>query len=66
MKLWRDHSRTIVGLALGGCICIAARLYWPDGGPDFDIITLLGGILLAFGIQGIVDAFTRETNRPED
>lgn len=66
MLLWRDHSRTIVGLTVGGGVCGFARLYWPDGGPDFDIVTLVGGILLAFGVQGVIDAFTRETNKPED
>lgn len=66
MNLWRNHSRTIVGLIVGSSIVTAANFLWPDGGNWFDIITLVGGVVLAFGIQGILDACTRETIKPED
>lgn len=66
MKLWRDHSKTVVGLCAGASICVTARLVWPDGGPDFDLVTIIGGVLLSFGIQGVIDMHFCEVAKPED
>ena len=65
-QLWCNHSKTIVSLVAGSLITLAGRLYWPDGGVDFDLVTLVGGILLAFGIQGLIDCHFREISKPED
>lgn len=56
-RMWRDHSRTILGLTLGSLLVLAGRFAWPEGGTDFDIVTLIGGVLLALGLQGIIDNF---------
>lgn len=66
MRLWRDHSRTIVGLSAGSLTCAAALLRWPDGGPYFDLVTIVGGVLLSFGIQGVIDLHFCEVAKPED
>jgi hypothetical protein len=65
-RIWRDHSRTILGLTLGSALVLAGRVMWPEGGVDFDIVTLIGGVLLALGLQGIIDNFFREVAKPED
>lgn len=64
--LWRDHSRTIVGLALGSIICGAAALLWPEGGNAFDLTTTIGGVLFAIGCQGILDACFCEVAKAEE
>lgn len=66
MNFWRNHSLTIVGLAVGGVAVVASRYIWPDGGVDFDLLTLIGGIILSFGIQGIMRALFREIRKDED
>lgn len=63
--LWRDHSRTIVGLACGSSICAAAALLCPDGGNAFDLATTIGGVLFAIGCQGVLDACFCEVAKPE-
>ena len=65
-QLWCNHSKTIVSLAAGTLITGAARFSWPDGGVNFDLATLIGGILLAFGMQGLIDCHFREISKPED
>lgn len=62
---WRNHSRTIVGLALGSAICAAAALAWPDGGNAFDLTTTIGGVLFAIGCQGVLDACFCEVAKAE-
>lgn len=62
---WRNHSKTIVSLTLGSAIGIFARFYWHEGGPDFDLATLVAGILIAFGLQGVIDHYFCEINKPE-
>ncbi len=65
-RLWQRHSKTVVGLTIGGVTVVAARFIWPKGGPDFDLVTIVGGVLLSFGLQGIVDRYFCEVSKPED
>ncbi|HYF57220.1 MAG TPA: hypothetical protein VEA41_23425 [Salinarimonas sp.] len=66
LHFWRCHSRTILCFALGLPCLIAPRFIWPDGGVDFDLITIVAGALVALGLEGIFNMIGRETARPED
>lgn len=66
IALWRDHSRTIVGLTIGLALMVASILLWPKGGVYFDAVTLVAGALIALGVQGVIDWKFREINKPED
>lgn len=65
-RIWRHHSRTIVGLTIGSTMVLGARLTWPEGGADFDLVTLIGGILLGLGVQGILDHYLCEVADPKE
>lgn len=65
LSVWRDHSRTIVCLLAGTIITGAAWAVWPDGGNSWDVGSGVGTVLLAFGAEGIVNNWLRETARPE-
>lgn len=64
--MWKRHSKTIVGLISGTVICGLAFLLWPGGGNAFDLVTIVGGVLLSFGIQGVIDHHFCEVAKPED
>jgi len=65
-KLWRDHSRTIVGLVLGAEIVAIALVLFPNGGPAWDIVSGVGIVLFSIGIQGVLDALFCETAKAEE
>lgn len=65
-RLWSNHSRTIVGCLSGVSIITFAAWYWPDGGVIFDAFITVGGVLVAFGFEGVFNYFLRETNKPDD
>jgi hypothetical protein len=66
VSLWRNHSRTIVGLLAGPAIFGIALWHWPQGGPLFDGVSMVSAVLLGLGIQGLMDRWLCETARPEE
>ena len=65
-RLWRDHSKTVVGLVTGIVLIAWSRWHWPDGGADFDLATIVGALQLGDGLQGIKDWLWTEVNKAEE
>lgn len=66
MSLWRDHSRSIASPLLGAVIVAISWRTWPDGGNYWDVGSGVGTVLLAFGVEGVINNWFREVAKPED
>lgn len=60
---WTDHSKTIVGLAAGPVIIMSS---YPLDDRFWDIGCIIGGSLIAIGLNGLWDIFFREVAKPEE
>jgi hypothetical protein len=66
MGWWHDHSRSIISPLLGVVIVAVSWRAWPDGGNYWDVGSGIGTVLVAFGIEGVVNNWFREVAKPED
>lgn len=64
MRLWRDHSLTIVMGALGTTVTAGAFLL--DEGRMFDLVLGIGQSILTTGAVFFLSQYFRETTKPED
>lgn len=63
-RCWHCHSKTIVGLLAGSAICLGALPL--DNDRHWDIAVVIGGALVAIGLNGLWDIHFREIAKPED
>jgi thiol:disulfide interchange protein len=67
MRIWRNHSLTIVLTVLGcGLTALAIWLVWPlELDRWFDILSGLGAGLLTVALFNLLSGPLREKNKPE-
>ena len=63
-RLWRDHSLTIVMVAIGCALSVLAFAF--DEGRWFDLWLGLGQGTLTAALLFFLSQFFRETTKPED
>ena len=64
MKLWRDHSLTIVMAGIGSALIVLAFVV--EHGRLFDLLLGLGQGVLTAALLFFLSQFFREKTKPED